>query len=181
MAGTFTVISKIDDRAIQRKLQELEKKADNLHPCLKNIGEYLVDSTQERFGKEVDPEGKKWAALKQSTKDRKKHTKILTESSGLRDSIIYAVRNNGLRVGTNKIYAAAHQFGLDKDIKIGAHKRKVKVASLKTMNFPSWAQVKSQSIKSHTRNPKIPARPFLGFSSEDRQEIMDITQDFINR
>ena len=176
MAGAFTVISKIDDRAIQRKLQELEKKADNLHPCLKNIGEYLVDATQGRFSNEVDPEGKKWAALKQSTKDRKKNTKILTESSGLRDSIVYAVRNNGLKVGTNKIHGATHQFGLDKDLHVPAHKRLVTTAFKKPLKFPVWAEVKA-----HTFNPKIPARPFLGFSTEDRQEILDIAQDFINR
>jgi phage virion morphogenesis protein len=176
MAGTFTLISKIDDRAIQRELQRLEKKAGDLHPCLKNIGLYLVESTQERFTKEEDPEGAKWAALKESTKAKKKHTKILTESSGLRDSIISTVRNNGLKVGTNKIYAAAHQFGIDKNLTIPAHKRLVKVAFGKALKFPVWSQVKSHSV-----NPKLPARSFLGFSADDRLEIMDITRDFINR
>ena len=176
MAGAFTVLSKIDDRAIQRELQRLEKKAGDLHPCLANIGEYLVESTQGRFTKEEDPAGVKWAALKQSTKDRKKHTKILTESSGLRDSIIYTVRNNGLRVGTDKIYAAPHQFGIDKDLHVPAHKRLVKTAFGEPLKFPVWAQVKA-----HTFNPKLPARPFLGFSAEDRTEIIEITKDFITR
>ena len=177
MAGAaITLISKIDDRDIQRELQRLERKAGNLNPCLKNIGEHLVESTQGRFTKEMDPAGVKWAALKESTKARKKHSKILTESSGLRDSVIYAVRNNGLRVGTNKIYAAAHQFGIDKDISIPTHKRLVKTVFKKPLKFPVWAQVKSHSV-----NPKLPARPFLGFSADDRTEIMKITRDFINR
>jgi phage virion morphogenesis protein len=177
MAGTaISIVSKIDDREIMREFQRLGKKAGSLHPCLKNIGEYLVESTEARFTKQVDPAGVKWAALKQATLDRKKHTKILTESSGLRDSVIYAVRNQGLRVGTNKIYAATHQFGIDKDIAIPAHKRLVKVAFKKELKFPVWAAVKAHSV-----NPKIPARPFLGFSSDDRQEIMEITRDFINR
>jgi phage virion morphogenesis protein len=174
MAGAFTVIAKIQDRDIQRALQRLEKKAGDLHPCLKNIGEYLVESTQERFTNEEDPAGKKWAALKESTKKQKKHTKILTESSGLRDSIIYAVRNNGLRVGTNKIYGAAHQFGIDKDIAVPAHKRLVKVVFKKPIKFPVWAEVKP-----HNRNPKLPAREFLGFSADDRVEILAITRDFL--
>ena len=171
MAGAFTVISKIDDRAIQRELQRLEKRAGNLHPCLANIGQYLVESTQERFTKEEDPEGKKWAALKQSTKDSKKHAKILTESSGLRDSVIYAVRNNGLRVGTNKEYGATHQFGRDK---MPGHKRAVPTAFGKKLKFPVWAEVKGY-------DPKIPARPFLGFSTEDRQIIMEIIEDAFAR
>lgn len=176
MAGTaISLVSRIDDREIQRELRRLERKED-LAPCLKNIGEYLVESTEDRFTKEVDPEGAKWAALKESTKNRKKHTKILTESSGLRSSIIYAVRNNGLRVGTNKIYGAAHQFGIDKDIHVPAHQRLVRVAFKKELKFPVWSQVKA-----HSFNPKLPARPFLGFSNEDRQEIMEITRDHIAR
>lgn len=176
MGGAFTILSKIDDSAIQRELQRLERKAGNLNPCLKNIGQYLVESTQERFTKEVDPAGVKWAALKASTVAKKKHTKILTESSGLRDSVIYAVRNNGLRVGINKIYAAAHQFGIDKDITIPAHKRLITTAFKKSLKFPVWAQVKARTV-----NPKLPAREFLGFSADDRTEIMEITRDFITR
>ena len=172
MAGAaITLISKIDDRDIQRELQRLERKAGNLNPCLKNIGQYLVESTQGRFTKEVDPAGVKWAALRASTKARKKHSKILTEKGGLRASVIYAVRNNGLRVGTNKPYGATHQFGRDK---MPEHKRTVTTAFGKKLKFPVWAQVKSY-------DPKIPARPFLGFSDEDRERIMEITEDFINR
>ena len=44
----------------------------------------------------------------------------------------------------------------------------------KQLKSPVWAQVKA-----HTVNPKLPARPFLGFSAEDRQEILEITRDFI--
>lgn len=177
MAGAFIDIrSRIDDRDIQRELRRLDRKAGNLHPCLKNIGEYLVESTQGRFTKEVDPEGKKWAALKESTKNRKKNPKILTESSGLRDSIVYAVRNNGLKVGTNKVYAAPHQFGLDKDLHVPAHKRLVTTVFKKPLKFPVWAEVRA-----HTFNPKLPARPFLGLSADDRQEIIEITRDFISR
>ncbi|GFO67889.1 hypothetical protein GMLC_14680 [Geomonas limicola] len=176
MAGTFTVIDRIDDRDIQRELQRLKKKSDNLHPCLKNIGEYEVESTQDRFTKEEDPAGKKWAALKESTKKQKKHTKILTESSGLRDSFIYAVQNNGLKVGTNKIYGAAHQFGIDKDIAVPAHKRLVKVVFKKPLKFPVWSEVKP-----HNRNPKLPAREILGFSAADRVEILGITRDFLEK
>jgi len=169
MAGAFTIISKVDDRDIQRELQRLEKKAGNLNPCLKNIGQYLVESTQERFTKEVDPAGVKWAALKESTKARKKHTKILTESSGLREDVHYTVRNNGLRVGNTKLYAATHQFGRDK---MPEHKRTVTTAYGNKLKFPVWAQVKSY-------DPKIPARPFLGFSDDDRERILEITQDHI--
>lgn len=174
MAGTFTIIEKIDDREILRALDRLHSKSANLHPCLKNIGEHLVESTQQRFTNEEDPEGKRWAALRDSTLKRKKSTKILTESHQLRDSVVYAVRNNGLRVGTNKVYGAAHQFGIDKDMHVPAHKRAVTKAWGKELKFPVWAQVKA-----HSFNPKLPARPFLGFSASDRTEIRAIVEDYI--
>lgn len=176
MAGTFTIITRIDDREIQAKLQALEKKAGSLHPCLKNIGVHLVQSTQERFTGEVDPAGKRWAALRASTLKRKKHTRILTESSGLRDSVVWQVRGSSLKVGTNKVYGATHQFGLDKDLHVPAHKRAISHAFGKELKFPVWA-----SVKAHTFNPKIPARPFLGFSADDREEILAITAHFLER
>lgn len=169
MSGAFTVITKIDDSDIQRVLGRLQKKAGNLHPCLKNIGLHLEESTKQRFIKQEDPDGNHWAALKPSTLKRKKGPKILTESAGLRDSIISAVRNNGLRVGTNKIYAATHQFGRDK---MPEHKRKVTKVFGKTLKFPVWAQVRNY-------DPKIPPRPFLGVSTSDREEIMAIVQDYL--
>jgi len=176
MAGTFTTIAKIDDREIQQKLQQLLRKSDNLHPCLKNVGQYMVESTQQRFTAETDPTGKRWAALKSATLKRKKNPKILTESHGLRDSIVYIVQGNILRVGTNKAYGAPHQFGLDKDLHVPAHKRRVTQAFGKPLPFPVWA-----SVRAHTFNPKLPARPFLGFSREDRTEIAAIVDDFIER
>jgi phage virion morphogenesis protein len=174
MAGIFSVVERIDDRDVQRTLQRIEKKSGNLHPCLKNMGVYLVESIQGRFTRQVDPAGQRWAALKPATLKQKKHTKILTETSGLRDSFVYSVRNNGLKVGTNKIYAAPHQFGLDKDLHVPAHKRRVTQAFGKELKFPVWAQVKA-----HTFNPKLPARAMLGFSNEDRRELQAIAEDFI--
>lgn len=172
MAGAFIDIrERIDDRDIQRELRRLEQKAGNLHPCLKNIGQYLVESTKERFTEEKDPAGKKWADLKASTLARKKHTKILTESGHLGDSIRSQVSNNSLKVGTDKVYAATHQFGRDL---MPEHKRAVTTVYGKKLRFPVWAQVRSY-------DPKIPARPFLGLSADDRTEVMEITRDFISR
>lgn len=171
MSGAFTVITKIDDSDILRVLGQLQNKADNLHPCLKNIGLQLEESTQQRFTKQEEPNGIHWAALNSSTLKRKKGSKILTESSGLRDSIISAARNNGLRVGTNKVYAATHQFGRDK---MPAHNRTVTTVFGKKLKFPIWA-----SVRSH--DPKIPPRPFLGFSNSDRTEIMEILKHYLDK
>ena len=174
MSGTFTPYVTIDDRDLLRKLGQLEKKASGLAPVLKNIGEYKVEATQGLFDKQQDPQGIAWAALSDRYKKKKKGPRILTENRRLRDSIIYAVRNSNLKIGTNVIYAAAHQFGIDKNLTVPSHMRLVKQAFRKALKFPVWSQVRE-----HTFNPRLPARPYLGWNEADRVEIRGIVADFL--
>lgn len=157
-----------------RKFGQLLKKSDRLAPVLKNIGEYKVEATQGLFDKQQDPQGVKWAALSSRYKKKKKGTKILTETRRLRDSIIYAVRNGNLRIGTNVIYGAAHQFGIDKAVTVPAHRRLVKKAFGHALKFPVWS-----SVRAHSFNPHLPARPYLGWNHNDRKEIQGIVSDFM--
>ncbi|MDA8428930.1 MAG: phage virion morphogenesis protein [Geobacteraceae bacterium] len=174
MAGAFTPYVTIDDKDLMRKLKTLDKRASGLTPVLKNIGEYKVEATQELFTKEQDPQGVKWAALSKRYKEKKKGTKILTETRRLRDSIIYAVRNGNLKIGTNVVYGAAHQFGIDKNLTVPAHRRLVKKVYKHVLKFPVWA-----TVRAHTFNPHLPARPYLGWNQTDRTEIRGIVQDFL--
>lgn len=174
MAGAFTPFVVIDDKDLMRKLGTLDKRASGLAPVLKNIGEYKVEATQALFDKEQDPQGVKWAALSKRYKAKKKGTKILTETRRLRDSIVYAVSRGNLRVGTNVVYGAPHQFGIDKNLNVPAHGRLIKKAWGRNLKFPVWCQVRA-----HTFNPKLPARPYLGWNSDDRAEIQGIVQDFL--
>lgn len=174
MAGTFTPYVTIDDRDLMRKLGQLDKKASGLAPVLKNIGEYKVEATQGLFDKQQDPQGIKWAALSERYKKKKKGPKILTETRRLRDSIIYAVRNGNLRIGTNVVYGAAHQFGIDKSVMVPAHRRLVKKAFGHALKFPVWA-----NVRAHSFNPHLPARPYLGWNAADKVEIRGIVADFM--
>lgn len=174
MAGVFTPFVAIDDRDLMRKLGTLEKRASGLSPVLNNIGLYKVEATQALFDKEQSPQGVKWAALSKRYKEKKKGTKILTETRRLRDSIIHAVRNGNLKIGTNVIYGAAHQFGIDKNLTVPAHRRLVKKVYKHVLKFPVWA-----NVRAHTFNPKLPARPYLGWNDADRTEIRGIVQDFL--
>lgn len=174
MAGSFVIVDRIDDRDVLRVLKRLEEKSGNLRPAFVNMGEYLVNSTQDRFDAQQDPEGNPWAPLQPKTKDKKKIDKILTESSRLRNSVIYAAQKNSLRVGTNDIKAAAHQFGLQESVTIPAHKSLRTKAFGKELPFPVWAEVRA-----HTINQDLPARPFLGISSDDREELLQIATDFL--
>ncbi len=146
MAGTHITI---DDAQVVNALNALLKQTSDMTPILRDIGEMLDKSHDERFDLEVTPKGDPWEYLSiDSTLVRKEQNsdRILTESGRLRASLSYQIENNNtLQFGTNVIYAAVHQFGAQKH-------------SFKGGKTP-WGD--------------IPARPFLGLSSGDQARIGD--------
>jgi len=118
---------KIEDIELQRVLKKLISKTENLSPLMKNIAGIMLDSVEENFEKEGRPE--KWASLAKPTiKLRTKKGywpgRILQVRGELAASIINKSDENSAVVGTNKVYAAIHQFGGDagrnKKVKIPA-------------------------------------------------------------
>lgn len=160
----------VDDREIRGALSRLAGKVRNLLPAMKNIGEYLQRSTWERFDAQKDPSGKPWAPLKASTRLRKKTSKILIESSRLRDSIAYRANNDQVEVGTNVAYAAIHQLG-----------GKTKAATIRPVRKKAlfWPGASHPVASVNHPGSEIPARPFLGVSDADRSEILDIVSDHV--
>ena len=72
-------------------------------------------------------------------------------------------------VGTNAKHAATHQFG-EPGRTIRARRKKV----LRFQYNGKWVSKKQVRVK-------IPARPFLGLSDEDMQEMKATVEDFIGR
>jgi phage virion morphogenesis protein len=175
MAGAFTVISRVDDREIMAALTRLSGKARRLSPAFKNIGEELLRSTQERFADQTDPDGRRWQPLKPSTLAGK--TKrgyggqgILTMRRHLRDSFRYQADSNGVRIGTNRIYGAIHQFGG----RTSAH-----VIRPKNKKALAWPGARNPVRGVHHPGSNIPARPFLGVSVRDKDRILEIIADHL--
>lgn len=157
----------------QRKLQRLADSG-NLRPAMKAIGEHLTLSTEERFSKETGPDGKKWQEVKPATRKRKKHPKILTEDSFLRDSIHPALQGDTLLVGTNSPYGAIHQLG-------GEIKQEGITLHLKGTGRNTRFAKKGEHdrTKQVDRTIKMPARPYLGVSRDDEKEITAIVADHL--
>jgi len=118
---------KIDDVKLQEILKKLISKVQNLRPLMKNISGIIMDSVEENFEKEGRPD--KWQELAKSTiKQRKKKGhwpgRILQVRGELASSITSYYDSDSAIVGTNKVYAAIHQFGGDagrgKKVKIPA-------------------------------------------------------------
>ena len=72
-------------------------------------------------------------------------------------------------VGTNAKHASTHQ--------LGAKNRLIKAKRKKYLRFKvngRWVMKKKVKVT-------IPARPFLGLSDDDMQEIQETTEDFLRR
>jgi len=165
----------IDDREIQAALKRLVKATGDLTPAMKNIGEYMVQATEQRFDSETGPDGQKWPEVSAATRERKKHPKVLTESHRLRGSIHPEAGKDSVEVGTNVPYAAIHQFGFYGQVNIPAHTRLIKTAFGQPLKHPVWAR-----IEPYTLQQNVPARPFLGISEADKEEILTIIEDHID-
>ncbi len=134
-------------------LKEISDNISDLTPLMKNIAGFLADVTEDAFQGEYDPTtGAGWAGLLPATikaRQKKAHWpgKILQDRGELASSIVTDFDSTSTQIGTNKVYASAHQFGVD--------------------SYPD-------------RSGELEARPFIGFSPQDAEEIEQLIVDFLN-
>ncbi|WP_083554642.1 phage virion morphogenesis protein [Novosphingobium sp. NDB2Meth1] len=159
MSVSFRVTSE-GALAIERKLAGLVKAFGNLEPLMEGFGLYLESATIDRFENERGPDGQRW---KPSLRARQQGGKTLTDRAQLRSSITSQAGPESVEVGTNKIYGGIHQFGGTIRAKNGEYL---------TFRLPGGLGVRR--VKSVT----MPARPFLGLSSEDENELLALTADY---
>lgn len=160
---------------VQKKLRELVRRAGSMRPALKGMGQYLEKETDQRFSKQTGPDGEKWKDLKAATWRKKKNSKILTESTKLRDGISSDVPDDHtLLVGSDSPHGAIHQLG-------GEIKQEGMTLHLKgTGRNTRFARKGSHDrTKTVNRTIKMPARPFLGVSKEDEEELLLIAGDYL--
>ncbi|WP_051284385.1 phage virion morphogenesis protein [Desulforegula conservatrix] len=144
---------------IQTMLAELERKAGDLTPAMKSIGEHVVSVARLSFRFEKTPTGLPWP---KSDRALKEGGQTLSDKGRLKNSITSQVSGNSVIVGTNVKYAAIHQFGFNGRISIKAHQRKVTQAFGKKLKFPVWA-----SIRAHQARMFMVDRQFLPTSLEE--------------
>lgn len=121
------------------------------------IGEALITSTQERQRRGIAPDGSAWPALNPGYAAEKAGSQMLRESGRLMGSLSHRASGNTVVVGTNVIYAGIHQFG-----------GTILPKSKRALSFIIGDR------RVIARKVTVPARPFLGISAEDREEIRDI-------
>jgi phage virion morphogenesis protein len=176
-AGISIQVSGLDQ--VQQVLSNLEQVT--MSEFLEGAAEIIVNQTKERIDTiKKAPDGTAWAEHSKGYKKRLekmgKTPKLLQLEGFLLTSITSEVNGNTIEVGSNKIYAATHQFGAKKG-EFGSVSRNVAAHERVIKN-------KTQSVKAHTINQSlpwgdIPARPFLGLSQDDIAEIETAALDFV--
>lgn len=125
------------------------------------IAEGLRASTQERFRSGTAPDGDRWQP---SIRERSGEGKTLVRTNALSNSIRAKADATGAAVGTNKIYAATHQFG---------DERTIRAKNGKYLKF----KIGGRYVSVPSVRVSIPARPFLGISQSDEEEIRELLDE----
>ncbi len=116
MAGSFISVDVLGTSTVAKELNKLIQQSSNLDPAFRDIGEYLLESTQQRFVDQQAPDGEPWEPLSPKTLAKKKRQdRVLTETGTLADTLNYQLGANQLQFGSNMEYAATHQFGREAD------------------------------------------------------------------
>lgn len=145
---------------VRRLFKALQKMGANPQPLLADIAALGENSTRARFRNQTGPDGQRW---KPSLRAQFNGGKTLTKDGHLGDSITHSADRKTAAWGTNRIYAAIHQFGGTIKAK-GAGGLRFAIPGL------GWRTV---------QQVEIPERPFLGISREDEQDILDLVSNHL--
>ncbi|MGI8839761.1 MAG: phage virion morphogenesis protein [Caulobacteraceae bacterium] len=150
--GVSLSVSSADLGSVGKRIAKIASATAHARPLMNAIGAALESSTRKRFRTQQSPEGATW---RPSIRARLKGGTTLIAHGHLRDSITHDADGNHAEVGSNLIYAAIHQLGGVIRAKGGGMLR---------FRIPGvgWRQVAQVTI---------PARPYLGVSEEDREEM----------
>ncbi len=163
MAGSYNTVNVEFEREEADALLDrlLSFGRDRGPALLRDMGEMLLSSTKDRAEREIDPDGIPWVKLSdwyaESKKEKHPGKKILrAEGNMLGDMLSYQLDgDSALDLGTNAPYGAVQQFG----------------------------QLKGASGTSKRGRPipwgDIPARPFLGVSDKDADELIRILDEHL--
>ncbi len=175
-----------EDAEIDAFLRLISDAGGDTAELMQDIEAAMVFSVQRRFETETGPDGKAWAPLSPRTaskrigrRRRRGFENKLRVSGRLYSSITGDSSAAHAAVGTNLVYAATHQEGATIDMPERESRirlRKVKGRTRFASRKHKRARDVDVTIGAHQIT--ITARPYLGFSKEDRETILEIAEDF---
>jgi phage gpG-like protein len=164
----------VDDDDVRSLFARLRAAATDLTPLMQDLGEYLTESTKQRFATSIGPSGRAWAPNAQSTYVRlaSKHK----SSSGADGRINKA--------GAARVMGKKPLIGETKSL-VGTLFYRAWPGFVDIGSPMEYAGVQQRGAKKHSfsggKTPwaDIPARPFLGISDEDAQAIVELGEQHL--
>lgn len=169
MAG-ITLAVKIDDREVRHLLGSLLVSLGDMRRPMATIGEIVVESVQRNFEEQRAPDGTPWQPLSPSyarwkAKKGRSSKAVLILNRVLMGSIHRQANTDHVKIGTNVVYAAIHQFG-------------GRIVNRSANRTGTRRPIKSGrdvfAVRRGSIGTVMPARPFLGVRREDWEEISDV-------
>lgn len=148
----------------------------------------MLYSTQNRFQRETGPDGVKWKSLSRRTSMKKVRGRrrgtanILRVTTQLYSSLVAASDDHSAEVGSNLVYARPHQLGAD--INHFARSQRTSFKRIRGRHRfvrPGTKGATERNITIGEHSVPIPARPYLGFSEQDRSTLVAIGQEWLER
>lgn len=175
----------LDAAEARNRLQDMIARMARPRPFYAEVGDILVGSAGRNFQAQTGPDGRKWTPLRPGTisaRIRKGQVPITilrgnrkgVSGTPLAGSISHEASDDGVRVGSPIPYAAIHQLGgtIEKPAGTGW---KAGRRFAKRSEAPEGRDV---AIPAHRIT--IPARPYLGVSAADQEEIFDAAEYWLS-
>ncbi|MGL5447444.1 MAG: phage virion morphogenesis protein [Rhabdaerophilum sp.] len=157
MTALFTIDARFEGlEAVDRALARLDPlDGQNL---LEGLARMIQEQTRRRIlSEKTGPDGRAW-------KPNRAGTSTLYRSGTLARSVDYSATNDAAIIGSGLIYAGVHQNGAV-----------IRPKRAKSLVF----RLGNKMI--FAKKVTIPARPYLGISSENAEDILDAVATFLRK
>ncbi|MEA9886125.1 phage virion morphogenesis protein [Xanthomonas campestris pv. raphani] len=154
----------IDDARAKRWFAQLLERSSDLGGLMADIGETLTESTQARFATGIGPDGVAWEPLADGS-----GRTPLRDSGRMRDEIFPSAGPDWVEISATAKQARWHQEGTDPYVIEAKNGKALFWPGMGTRTSKSGAETPAFVQKVH--HPGLPARPFLGISTEDEAAI----------
>lgn len=170
-----TIDVTIDNKQVLKLMKDIQGRMQHMKPAMNIIGTAVRKSIQQNF-----EEGGRPLKWKPSLRALRTGGKTLIKSKQLFNSFTIKADDKAVEVGTNKVYAAIHNFG--GKIKHAERKQTIFFNKSKTGKSQFSRESKARygmrvDRQSHTTN--MPARPFMMIQAQDWPVILENLTDYI--